>query len=248
VREFCLRILEAGDLESKLAAPVGSDGNPLPDPTGAARTIDRPTRDAALRMAGGAPPLPRPGQLAEADARALCLARFAHHELMAVEFFAWALLRWPDVPAGLRHGWLGALEEEQLHCRLYLDRLAAHDSQLADHALSDYFWRHAPAIAASDHGPSAFLAAMGLTLEQANLDFAVIYRDAFRSAGDEASALVCQRIRDDEIGHVKLAADWIQRLDPAGREDTLSDAFIAYVETARSSQQMAGQAKVRPPA
>ncbi len=213
VRSFCLRLLERGDLACKLAPPRTADGERLDDlDPGPAAFIDAPARDPGLEMSVGLGKLPRPGELASLEARALCLARFAHHELMAVELFAWALLRWPDAPAGLRRGLLGALADEQKHCRLYLDRLEAHGAAFTDFAHSDYFWKQAPAIAASPHGVRAFLAAMGLTLEQANLDFSVTYRDAFREAGDEASARVCQVVHDDEVRHVGLAAEWMRRL------------------------------------
>jgi uncharacterized ferritin-like protein (DUF455 family) len=268
VRAFCLRLLERGDLEAKLAPPVGTDGSPLRDDApGPPVCVDRPARDPALAMSGGAGSLPRPGELGSPEARARCLARFAHHELMAAELFAWALLRWPDLPRDLRRGWLGALADEQKHCRMYRARLRALGSDLCDHALSDYFWKHAPAIAASPHGPRAFLAAMGLTLEQANLDFALLYRDAFREVGDAASARVCQIVHDDEVGHVRLAATWLARLgDPqqseieryaeavpfplsaarakgrrfaaeSRRNAGLGKDFIAHVRAARSSQE-----------
>jgi uncharacterized ferritin-like protein (DUF455 family) len=268
VREFCRRILESGNLEVKLTPPVGPSGEALLDePAGPALCFDRPVRDPELEMRAGAGPLPRPGELASHDARARCLARFANHELMAVEFFAWALLRWPDLPAELRRGFVAVLAEEQLHCRLYLGRLRALGSALSEHHLSDYFWKHAPAIAASPHGPRAFLCAMGLTFEQANLDFTLIYRDGFRSAGDEASARICQRIHDDEVGHVRMAARWLRALAPEGQPDIeayqeavpyplaaarakgrrfdeaarqragLSGEFIAFVRGARSSQE-----------
>ena len=55
---------------------------------------------------------------------------------------------------------------------------------------------------------------MGLTLEQANLDFTLTYRDGFREAGDDASARVCQAVHDDEVGHVRLAAEWLARFAP----------------------------------
>jgi uncharacterized ferritin-like protein (DUF455 family) len=222
VRAFCLRLLEAGDLETKLARPRDVNGEPLPDAEpGPAVHIERPGREKGLGMTGGAARLPKPGQLVEPEARATCLARFAHHELMAAELFAWALLRWPELPAELRRGWLRVLEEEQLHCRLYIGRLEAMGRSLSDYEHSDYFWRHAPAIAASPHGPRAFLAAMGLTLEQANLDFALLYRDAFREAGDEASARVCERVHEDEIGHVRLAHRWLLALDGAEPDDEI---------------------------
>ncbi len=221
VRSHCLRILERGDLDSKLAPPVGPDGEPLPDlPSGPAVEIDRPTRGPGLRMTGGSDRLPRPGLLREPAHRMHCLSRFAHHELQAVEYFAWALVRWPGLPAELRRGLLSALADEQRHCRLYLDRLEAHggDFETDDH--SDYFWRQAPAIIASPAGPRAFLAAMGLTLEQANLDFTLTYRDGFARAGDSESAAVCQAVHDDEVAHVALAARWIGRLARPGRETT----------------------------
>lgn len=219
VREFCLRILESGDLESKLAPPRDADGVFLDDPPGPPVRIDRPVRDAALALRGGTGALPKLHALEREEARAITLARFAHHELMAVELFAWALLRWPDLPAALRRGFLHALEEEQLHLRLYLDRIRALGHSFEDHEHSDYFWKLAPSIAAHPAGPLAFLSAMGLTLEQANLDFSLLYRDAFRRVGDLDSAEVMQKVHDDEVGHVKLAAVWVRRLKDPRRSD-----------------------------
>jgi uncharacterized ferritin-like protein (DUF455 family) len=225
--DLCRRILERGDLQAKLApaAPALSPaavGAVVPPP-------GRPHRDASIAFTSGADRLPRPAALSEASARAACLARFANHELMAVELFAWALLRWPDLPEALREGWLSVLADEQRHCRLYLARLAAHGSDLADHPRSDYFWRHADAIASAPRGPSAFLAVMGLTLEQANLDFTGLYADAFRAGGDEESAVVCERVHRDEVGHVAMAALWIRRLSQNGFA-TASDVDT-YLET-----------------
>jgi len=268
VRDFCLRLLRSGDLAAKLAPPVRRDGSELADDDpGPAVFVDIPAREPGLAMDSGAGALPRPRELAVPEARALCLARFAHHELMAAELFAWALLRWPGLPSDLRRAWVGVLSDEQRHCRLYLGRLSAHGYDLGAFPRSDYFWKQAPAIAASAHGPRAFLCGMGLTLEQANLDFSLVYRDAFRAAGDEASARICQRVHDDEVGHVRLAASWLRRLgDPhasdveryteavpfplsaarakgrrfdaqARRRAGLSEDFIAHVRAARSSQQ-----------
>lgn len=213
VRAFCLRILESGNLASKLAPPRTPDGRRLDDSEpGPPCCIGAPAREERLRLRSGARRLPKLGELQSADARVATLSRFAHHELMAVELFAWALLRWPELPAPLRRGFLHALEEEQAHLRLYLERLQAHGAALGDEPLSDYFWKHVGAIEAG--GPAAFLAAMGLTLEQANLDFSLLYRDAFRGVGDEETARALQRIHDEEIGHVALAATWLRRLRP----------------------------------
>ena len=215
VRAFCLRILEHGDLATKLAPPSDPSGQPLrDDPSGPSIEVDRPARGPGLGMRGGGEKLPRPGELAALAHRRSCLARFAHPELMAVELFAWALLRWPDLPAPLRRGMLTALADEQRHCRLYLARLEALGGRFESDDHSDYFWRQVPAIAASPAGPAAFLAAMGLTLEQANLDFTLTYRDAFAAAGDGESAALCQLVHDEEIAHVALAHRWLARIAP----------------------------------
>jgi uncharacterized ferritin-like protein (DUF455 family) len=269
---FCQRVLSRGDLEAKLESPPmdasrPSGSAPVPAP-------ETPARDPGLALRDGVPPLPRPGDLADPAARAASLARFAHHELQAVELLAWALLRWPDAPAGLRRDWLGVLRDEQRHCLLYRARLQAHGSDLGEHPCSGYFWRQREALGAS---PEAFLAGMGLTLEQANLDFTLLYRDAFRRAGDPASAAVCQRVHDDEVEHVRTARRWLLALRPDARDDVaaydgavrfplsaarakgrrfdlasrrragLSDALIEHVRAARSSQQARPGCRARGP-
>jgi len=271
LRESCLRVLLSGELAAKLA--------PLAEPDDSLRAgspvrCSRPARSAALAMHAGAERLPRPETLKGASARAAALARFAHHELQAAELFAAALLRWPALPAPLVRALAGILEDEQRHARLYLERLAAlgHDfAEFAPH--SDYFWKHAPALLGGP--PAAFFAGMGLTLEQANLDFSGIYRDAFAAAGDLESAAVCARVHEDEVGHVALAARALRELEEAGgdlqryeravlfpfcaarakgrrfdaqarRAAGLDDGFIAHVRAARSPQEHARAADREP--
>jgi len=77
------------------------------------------------------------------------------------------------------------------------------------------------ALAASPHGPRAFLCAMGLTLEQANLDFSSLYAEAFRDAGDTASAEVCERVHRDEVRHVAVSAHWLRALSEPGASDAV---------------------------
>jgi len=163
------------------------------------------------------------------------MARFAHHELMAVELFAWALLRWPSVPRALARGWLRTLADEQRHFRMYEERLSQLGSSFAEHPCSDYFWRNAAGIARSPHGPRAFLCAMGLTLEQANLDFSALYAEAFRRVGDTASAEICERVHRDEIRHVRQAVVFARQLAPQGSDlETYTAAVPAPFCAARA--------------
>jgi uncharacterized ferritin-like protein (DUF455 family) len=208
VASYARSILLQPSLAAKLRAPPSDLVDGAADPI----LVEAPARDGMLAMRHGSDKLPRPGALADAGARAACLSRFAHHELQAIELFAWALLAFPQLPAALRRGMVQALGEEQQHCALYIARLAAHDVEFGALALSGYFWKHVPAIAAAPNPALAFLCAQGLTLEQANLDFTIIFRDGFAAAGDHESARVCQRVHDDEIGHVKLAASWTKRI------------------------------------
>lgn len=212
VHDFCLHVLESGDLRAKLVVPRGPDGGPLPDLPAPAVFCDRPARAPAIEIHPGADRLPKLGELRDHHARATCLERFANHELMAVELFAWALVAYPQMPRGLRRALLHVLEEEQGHVRLYLNRLAAVGSGLGEHRLSDYFWQQVPGIRASANGPASFLCVMGLTFEQANLDFSLLYRDAFRRHGDDPGAEALDRVHHDEIGHVRLAARWLPRV------------------------------------
>ncbi len=226
LRQFCSGILGSGDLETKLSPPHQQDGSPLDDSEpGHPLYITYPVRNPEIAMASGLPSLPKITALKSPEARVQCLARFAHHELMAVELFAWALLRWPDLPTELRREFVRALADEQRHCRMYIDRVVELGGSFFQPPYSNYFWKHVPAMSNSEHGPSAFLAAMGLTLEQANLDFTATYRDAFAAAGDQKSADVMNRIHEDEIRHVALAAHWIKMLGPPG-----ADIIEAYTE------------------
>lgn len=226
LRQFCSGILGSGDLPSKLSPPVQMDGRPLDDSDpGHALYIAHPVRDPSIAMASGLPNLPRVGALKDPNARITCLARFAHHELMAVELFAWALLRWPDLPRELRREFTRTLADEQRHCQMYIDRLTALGGTFFNPPYSNYFWKHVPAISRSPHGANAFLAAMGLTLEQANLDFTLLYSEAFREAGDSESADILMKVHADEIKHVAMAAHWIKVLGPPG-----TDIIEAYSE------------------
>lgn len=268
--DWCAQILLSGRLEDKLAPPP--DGISLAGaPT---RPIDEPARAPDIAFVKRAAPLPQTHELERPDARARCLARFAHHELMAVELLAWALLRWTDAPAGLRADWLAILRDEQRHARLYLERLAACGSRIEEHPSSDYFWRQARRIARSPAGACAFLAGVGLTLEQANLDFSLLYADAFARAGDAASSEALAIVHRDEIRHVASAARWLHLLsnepDEVRRYEAnvtfplsaarakgrrfhaaprraagLGEPFIEHVRSARSSQELASHEPAR---
>lgn len=269
---FCRRVLGEGGLETKLEAPseaLTRDFPPLIAKTAGDAPPERPARQPRLALRDGTEKLPPLRALADPAQRRRCLERFAHHELMAVEMLAWAILRWPGAPAELRRDWLLILRDEQRHCRLYLERLAAHGGALGDEPLSGYLWKQIERIDGSGAGMLAFLAGLGLTLEQANLDFTLYYAAGFRRVGDAESADVLEEVHRDEIRHVDSARSWLARLSPerdetrryelavpfplsasrakgrdfqvgARRRAGLGEAFIEHVRGARASSERAG--------
>ncbi|CAE7948686.1 unnamed protein product, partial [Symbiodinium sp. KB8] len=164
-------------------------------------------------------PAPLMGQ-----ARVQCLQKFANHELQAIEMFAWALLRFPDAPTGLQRGLLKTIREEQSHCRLYLDRVAAlapGPAPLGPAPLSGYLWRSLESVNSANEPLLAFLCGIGLTFEAANLDHSLRYRDIFRQAGDEDSAAVLQRVHDEAQDRPSKRAAEFEMFEPgrSGKEE-----------------------------
>ncbi|MEO8701700.1 MAG: DUF455 family protein [Kofleriaceae bacterium] len=220
VHEYATAIVLGDTLAAKLFPPP-EDLDLSPGP---ALRIAAPGRPAGLAIVPGrqarVPPIagmPDPAQ------RARILHALANHELQAIELFAWALLAYPDTPLAFRRGLVAILADEQRHLGLYCDRLAAHGAAFGDHAVTGHFWNKL------DHltGPIEFICAMGLTFENANLDFAGDYARAARACGDRETAEVLERVHEDEIGHVHFAVVWLAKL--AGTTDTWA-AYNAHVK------------------
>src|SRR6266545_4284940 len=137
LRDFALRILSARTLDVKLARlPEGAtDSRPGP-----ALRLARPARPPNLQIVPlSEARVPVREGMADPAQRARILHALANHELQAAELFAWALLAFPDAPAEFRRGLAWLLEEEQAHCRMYLDRLKSYQVTLGDYPVSGYF-------------------------------------------------------------------------------------------------------------
>jgi uncharacterized ferritin-like protein (DUF455 family) len=215
-RSYALGIVTSETLAGKLVPP--------PEPleladAGPALRLAAPGRPATLAIVPGrhakVPPL---AGMRDPAQRARILHALANHELQAIELFAWALLAFPEAPPAFRRGLVAILADEQRHLALYCERLAAHGVAFGDLPVTGHFWNKL------DHleTPLAFVCAMGLTFENANLDFAGEYAAAARACGDDATATVLERVHEDEIAHVHFGYVWLRRLSP---ED---DAWRAY--------------------
>lgn len=205
LRERARRIVEATSLEDKLAPlpPRLDDSRPGP-----ALRIASPGRPPGLEIASArSVRVPPPAGMRDPAQRVRILHALANHELQAVELFAWALLAFPDAPRLFRRGLAAILGDEQRHFRLYQERLHAHGHRFGDFAVTGHFWNHLGQISS----PLAFACIMGLTFENANLDFAQDYARAALAAGDRATAEALARVHRDEIRHVRFAWRWLER-------------------------------------
>ncbi len=209
-REYARGIVEATTLDGKLTPPP--DTLVLEDAEPALR-LAAPGRPANLAIVHGrdakVPPI---AGMRDRAQRARILHALANHELQAIELFAWALLAYPHAPIAFRRGLVAILADEQRHFGLYAERLAAHDTAFGDHGVTGHFWNKLDAFP----DPLAFACVMGLTFENANLDFAGEYATAARAAGDIATAEVLARVHEDEIAHVHFGWLWMRKLAGEG--------------------------------
>jgi uncharacterized ferritin-like protein (DUF455 family) len=205
LRDWATRILTADTLEEKLLCPAElTDLQPGPP-----LLFDEPTRPASMKFNKRSkeeklPPFQHHGS---AENRAICLHRFAGHELLAVEIMAHALTAFPDAPPAFRKGIAHTLKEEQGHVRLYLNRMQELGLQFGNLPLYKHFWNHVPHLTS----PIRYVSVMSLTFEMANLDFAPMYGKSFSHFGDQQSAALMAQILKDEINHVSFGFRWLQK-------------------------------------
>ncbi len=208
VRDFARRVVLSTDLAEKLAPPPA--GLVLDEP-GEPERLLAPGRPLALPIRAGrdvtVPPI---AGMRDPSQRARILHALANHELQAAELFAWALCAFADAPAGFRAGLLAICADEQRHCLAYAARARALGCELGDCPVTGHFWHQLDRLAT----PLGFVCTMGLTFENANLDFTTEYAAAARAAGDHATAAVLDDVHADEVDHVRFAWTWLGRLAP----------------------------------
>lgn len=223
IRAYAERVLLGETLAEKLVLP-----GPLQDarPGEPMDLIAEPARPPGLRFSEirERAPFPRPSQIADRAAAAAVLHAFANHELLAMEVMALFLLRHTDAPTAFRRGLARILSEEQIHCQLYIDRMAELGLRFGDLPVNRFLWD----CTADAADPADFAARMGLTFEAANLDHALAWAEAFRGVGDEATARILDRVYADEVGHVRHANHWFRKALPEG-----ADPWMAYRDSLR---------------
>ena len=215
--DLAKQILTSSDLNDKLYTPDLITDDVISSPL----LIDLPARCQDLQFTRRDKKEKLPKNLLHLDEnRAMCLHRFAGHELLAVEVMAYALLAFPDAPKSFRKGLIRTLLEEQEHVRLYQKALARFDKKLGDYPLYKHYWRLVPHL----NTLSNYVSVMSLTLEMANLDFAPFYGSMFEKVGDIESSNLMKQIFSDEIKHVAFGYGWLKTFKH--KDDSIFDAWI----------------------
>jgi uncharacterized ferritin-like protein (DUF455 family) len=234
LRDFAEQVLFATTLDEKLRSPaVVTDerpGSPLLTP-------QAPGRPAGLRFklqGSGKADFPGVHRLERERERGRLLHFFANHELLATELMALALLRFPDAPAAFRRGVWQTLKDEQLHTRLYVQRMRDCGIEFGELPVSGYFWRSVSPM----ESPLDYVAGLCLTFEQANLDFCRYFARGFQAVGDGDTAGMLDRIYRDEIGHVAYGLKWFRRWKNPDQSDW--EAFCRQLKFPLSPQRAKG--------
>jgi len=234
LRDFAEQVLFATTLDDKLQSPavVTDDrpGFPLLAP-------HAPGRPAELRFkpqGSGKADFPSVHRLEREHERGRLLHFFANHELLATELMALALLRFPNAPATFRRGVWQTLKDEQLHTRLYVQRMRQCGIQFGELPVSGYFWRSVSPM----ESPLDYVAGLCLTFEQANLDFCRYFARGFQVVGDGDTALLLDQIYRDEIGHVAYGLKWFRRWKNPDQSDW--EAFCRQLKFPLSPQRAKG--------
>ncbi len=217
MREYAWDILRARTVRAKLEPPPPpiTDDKPRPG-----YRLMAPVRPASLSITNqGQPKVPPPESMHDPAQKIRILHALANHELQAAELFAWAILAFPDAPSAFRRGLLKILVDEQRHCAMYVRRLSSLGGQFGAYPVSAHFWNKMIDV----ETPLQFVCTMGLTFENANLDFSIEHIDAAREIGDTETARIMELVHSDEIRHVAFAWYWLERWKPTGL-----DAWSAY--------------------
>lgn len=218
ITQFAEQILFSESLDSKLNAPANLVNENVRSASKIFLPPSQPGRPKGLelnqpqttRFMTKKATFPTRSSLSTEHSRGLVLHFFANHELLALELMALALLKWPDAPDGFRAGLVRTMQEEQSHMRLYLRRMSELGVEFGEARLNSFFWDCLKDLTS----PAEFAAAMSMTFEQANIDFALHYEKLFRQEGDIISADIMRQVREEEIGHVKHGVVWFERWRP----------------------------------
>ncbi|MGD1956064.1 MAG: ferritin-like domain-containing protein [Sphingomonadales bacterium] len=210
--EAALAVLGEGDAEKKaalsqsLAAVVTAQDLPV----GPALLMpDRPARPSRPELRAPRH-MPKRRKGGSAENRIALLLALAHIELIAVDL-AWdAAGRFgPDMPRAFALDWIGVGADEGRHFQMLADRLVDLGSYYGALPAHDGLWQ---AAYDTREDLAGRLSVVPLVLEARALDVSPATIERLRGFGDDASADILDVIYKDEIGHVRVGAQWFFKI------------------------------------
>ncbi len=166
---------------------------------------DRPGRPDAPELL---PPnrMPKRGKGGSERSRIAMIHALAHIEFVAIDLAFDMVARFgADFPRDFADDWLRVGADEAMHHALMSRRLAELGSHYGALPAHDGLWEAAIETAGD---VNARLAVVPLVLEARALDITPATIVRFRHFNDERTALMLQRIVDDEIRHVAAGTKW----------------------------------------
>ncbi|MBF0286815.1 MAG: DUF455 family protein, partial [SAR324 cluster bacterium] len=208
LQEFAESILFSSTLSEKMIQP--SSFEDVPSCASVIPIPDFPNRPPQLSLdkwhKAKRVTFPRVESLEQERQRGVMLHFFANHELLALELMALALLKFPKAPAEFRMGLAHTILEEQDHMLLYQQRMEDFGIEFGEIPVNDFFWK----CVAHMQTPFDFVVRISLTLEQANLDYALYYAQVFERLDDKKTVSILGKVYDDEVGHVQHGLQWFR--------------------------------------
>lgn len=229
IQQYCLHLLKSIELEDKLLpVPAG-----LVDDCQQNELITKPGRAKQIQFSDRKSKIPRLEHLNQRINRAITLHHFANHELMAIELFAYFILRFPELPESYKRETLKSIRDEQKHFQLYRKRMNELGLEFGDRPLNYIFWKYLPSM----QTPQKFSALFSLSFEGANLDYACIYQSAFEKFADQQSAQIMKIVFQDEIKHVRRGLNLFHSYKPKEKSDwQYYNELITYPFTPRRAK------------
>jgi uncharacterized ferritin-like protein (DUF455 family) len=209
----CVRdCIDAADVEEKLrltrrCARAWREGRLATNDTAEPDPIDQPGRPARPPLVQ--PSEVRPRKLTSRQGRAAFIHALAHIEFNAVNL-AWdAVYRFRGMPDEFYADWIRVADDEARHFSLLSARLTALGQAYGDFPAHDGLWHVARETA---HDALVRMAVVPRVLEARGLDVTPSMIERLLQAGDAESAVVLERILEDEIGHVEAGTRWFNYL------------------------------------
>ena len=236
--EYCKMILGSPDLKDKLIRysdwKMDEDEAYLVEDKDATKFFNTniPARSPSIIMSDAKSKIPRLEHLNYPRNIGISLHHFANHELMAIEIFAWGILKFPNAGRGVLHGFLKSMQEEQEHFQMYEKRMNELEVQFGDKPLNRLFWKQIEKMQTLEK----FTAVLSISFEGANLDYTQVYKKALEFHGDMATAEIIEKVYQ-EIKHVKRGLAVFNRSQPDDIDDwTYFNSLLEYPFTPRRAK------------